>query len=157
MLLTLPMAAEAGWLTDDSGSGYDFLPVDQALPFSYRTADDGVILSWNTAHGYYLYKGRIRVEAAEPGVVVGKPAFSLPGAVTRDDYFGEVTVFNDPLEAQIPVRMPDGLTEANLTVTYQGCAKAGLCYPPQTRKVLFYPGTKAATSPASSSSAGHAQ
>lgn len=150
-ITAFPLIASAGWLPDDSGSGDDFLPVDQALPFSYRTADDGVTLSWNTAHGYYLYKGRITVEAAEPGVVVGTPDFSLPGVVTQDDYFGEVTVFNDPVDARVSVQLPDGMTEANLKVTYQGCAKAGLCYPPQTRKVLFYPGTRADT-PASTMS-----
>lgn len=142
VLLSQPLAANAGWRPDKSGGGNDFLPVDQALPFSYRNADDGVTLSWDTTHGYYLYKGRIKVEATEPGVVVGTPAFSLPGVVTQDEYFGKVTVFNEPLDAHVPVRLPDGMKEASLTVTYQGCAKAGLCYPPQTRQMLYYPGNK---------------
>src|SRR5690554_7211972 len=49
-------------------------------------------------------------------------------------------VFFDPVDVRVPVNLPDGVREAELQVTYQGCAEAGLCYPPQTRDVLYYPG-----------------
>jgi thiol:disulfide interchange protein DsbD len=122
------------------GDKGDFLPVDEALPFSFSTDDGAVVLSWNIAPEHYLYKSRVRVTAVTEGVELGEPEFSRQGTLTEDDFFGEMTVFFDPVEARVPVTLPDGVKEAELQVTYQGCAEAGLCYPPQTRDVLYYPG-----------------
>ncbi len=132
------------------GGGTDFLPVDEALPFSFTNETDGVVLNWNIAPEHYLYKGRIRVTSQTDGVVLGEPVFSYPGTDTKDEYFGQVTVFYDPVQAKVPVRLPPGTREAELQVTYQGCAKAGLCYPPQTRAVLFYAGSPGPAEPPSS-------
>jgi len=136
-------------LTGDS----DFLPVDEALPFSFTTDDQGVTLSWNTTPGHYLYRERIKVTALTDDATTGAMTFSLQGKTTVDEYFGEVTVFYEPVSARVPVTLAEGQREATLEVTYQGCAEAGLCYPPQTREVLFYPGGTAATgtSPATDS------
>ncbi|HBF92279.1 MAG TPA: thiol:disulfide interchange protein, partial [Marinobacter adhaerens] len=122
------------------GQGSDFLPVDEALPFSFSTNADTVVLSWNITPGHYLYRDRISITATNPEVSLGEPTFSAPGTVTEDEFFGKTTVFFDPVDARVPVALPAGLREAELQVTYQGCAKAGLCYPPQTRDVLFYQG-----------------
>jgi len=122
------------------GGGGDFLPVDEALPFNYTTDRGSVVLNWNITPGHYLYQNRVGVTAITEGVTLGEPSFSLQGETTNDEFFGEVTVFYDPVEARVPVRLPDGVREATLEVTYQGCAEAGLCYPPQTREVLYYPG-----------------
>lgn len=142
LLLLLPTAAFALGGSGNSlfASGGDFLPVDEALPFSYTMDGDGVTLSWNIAPEHYLYKGRISVTATTEGVTLGNPEFSRIGTTTEDEYFGEVTVFYEPVEARVPVTLPGDVREANLQVTYQGCAKAGLCYPPQAREVLYYPG-----------------
>lgn len=120
------------------GGGNDFLPVDEALPFSYTADTDAVVLSWDITPGHYLYQGRIKVISNTEGVTLGEPDFSYTGTDTEDEYFGKVTVFYDPVQARVPVDLPDGVREAELQVTYQGCAKAGLCYPPQTRDVLYY-------------------
>lgn len=142
------------------GKGNDFLPVDEALPFSY-TADTGaVVLSWDIAPEHYLYRGRISVTSQTEGVELGEPEFSASGTDTEDEFFGMVTVFYQPVEARVAVDLPQGLREAQLQVTYQGCASAGLCYPPQTRDMLYYtsadgdnnaaatgPGTPGATVP----------
>ena len=132
------------------GGDNQFLPVDQALPFSYASNDDAVTLRWNTAPGHYLYRDRIAVTSVTPGVTLGEPRFSLTGETTEDEFFGVVTVFYDPVEAVVPLTLPEGVREATLKVTYQGCAKAGLCYPPQTQEVLYYRGNSAtAGAPAS--------
>ncbi|MDF0752040.1 protein-disulfide reductase DsbD [Marinobacter sp. 71-i] len=120
------------------GGGNDFLPVDEALPFSYTADTNAVVLSWDITPGHYLYQGRIKVTSNTEGVTLGEPDFSYTGTDTEDEYFGKVTVFYDPVQARVPVNLPDGVREAKLQVTYQGCAKAGLCYPPQTRDVLYY-------------------
>lgn len=123
-----------------SGSGQalgEFLPVDEALPFSSGLTDNGVELTWNIAPEHYLYRDRIKIVATDADVQVGTPQFSQGGHTKDDPYFGKVTVFTEPVNATVPVTLPDGLDETTLKVTYQGCADAGLCYPPQTRDVLF--------------------
>lgn len=151
MILMVAAGSAVATGTDNSLFGNDnrpeFLPVDEALPFTFSTDDGAIVLSWDIAPHHYLYRGRIRVTPVTPGAQAGEPEFSLPGETIEDEYFGEVTVFYDPVEARVPVTLPAGVSEAQLEVTYQGCAKAGLCYPPQTREVLYYPGTAAQTPP----------
>lgn len=138
------------------GGQGDFLPVDQALPFNYTTDNGSVVLSWDIAPEHYLYKSRISVTAVTEGVTVGEPEFSLPGTVTEDQFFGETTVFFEPIEARVPITLPAGIREAELQVSYQGCAEAGLCYPPQTRDVLYYPGAEGSEQSGANSNTGGA-
>ncbi|MEP2248554.1 protein-disulfide reductase DsbD domain-containing protein, partial [Marinobacter sp.] len=120
------------------GGSNDFLPVDEALPFNYTVDTGAIVLSWDVTPEHYLYKGRIQVSSKTDGVTLGEPVFSYTGTDTEDEFFGKVTVFYDPVQARVPVNLPEGVREAELQVTYQGCAKAGLCYPPQTRDALYY-------------------
>lgn len=133
------------------GQNSGFLPVDEALPFSSSIGEDGVILSWDITPGHYLYRERISISSADPTVDIGNPVFSSTGSAIEDEYFGKSTVFFDPIQARVPVTLPAGVREAELQVTYQGCAKAGLCYPPQTRDVLFYQGNGGEASRAAAS------
>lgn len=129
-----------------AGAMGEFLPVDEALPFTSGLSEDGVSLSWNIAPEHYLYRGRISVKADDDRVTISEPIFSQPGHDKQDPYFGEVVVFTEPVSADVAIRLPEGMKEANLKVTYQGCADAGLCYPPQTRDVLYI--SNAASTPA---------
>ncbi len=133
------------------GQGNEFLPVDEALPFNSKTDSDSVVLAWDITPGHYLYRQRISIETTDPGVQIGDPVYSSSGTTIEDEFFGKSTVFFDPIEARVPVTLPEGAREAQLQVTYQGCAKAGLCYPPQTRDVLFYRGNGGAGSQMASS------
>lgn len=117
-----------------SGSGDDFLPPDQAFRFS-ASADGAqrVRLTWAIAPGYYLYRDRIHVSSTSPGVQIGTPEFPA-GVVKQDDYFGKQVIYHNALSAAVPVTRMSGAV-VPLSVTYQGCAEAGLCYPPVTRTV----------------------
>lgn len=137
ILLLLSQSATA-FTGSNSFGGQDFLPVDEALPFSYVITENGVNLRWDIASEHYLYKERISVEAVAEGVSISELSFSQTGTETEDPYFGTMMVFYEPIEASLSVQLPEGVREATLQVTYQGCAEAGLCYPPQTREVLYY-------------------
>src|SRR6056297_3541226 len=152
MLLASPSALALGGNGSSlfGGQGNDFLPVDEALPFSFTTDADAVVLTWDITPGHYLYRERVSITATNPDVELGEPEFSAPGTVTEDEFFGKTTVFFDPIEARVPISLPAGVREAELQVTYQGCAKAGLCYPPQTRDVLFYQSSGGSGSPTTS-------
>ncbi len=110
----------------------EFLPVDEAFAL---TADaksrNEVALDWRIADGYYLYKERIKLEPADSSTV---GSLSLPkGEPHHDDYFGEQEVYHQSLDGTFSV--PNGAKNVTFKVTYQGCAEAGLCYPPQTRQL----------------------
>ena len=59
-------------------------------------------------------------------------AFTLPAGLShKDEFFGEVAIFKQQLNLQVPLQQ--AAANASLSVTYQGCAEAGFCYPPETR------------------------
>ena len=112
----------------------EFLPVDQAFelqPLVWK--DDGTLeVSWRIARDYYLYRDRLKFTAAAPASLeLGKPGLP-PSLSYEDEHFGTTQVYRDRLAVQLPFtkRAKGGV---RLTVVYQGCADAGLCYPPQTR------------------------
>ena len=139
-------------------SGDDFLPPEQAFIFSASAeSPERVRLSWVIAPGYYLYRDRIKAssEAATPSV--GAPVFP-EGQVKSDEYFGKQVVYHNELLVALPVtRSGGGALTLPLSVTYQGCAEAGLCYPPVTRTVsVLLPATSGAggAGPAAGAAAG---
>jgi len=134
-----------------------FLPVDQAFVFS-ALADGGdrVLLDWQIAPGYYLYRHRLSVKTATPGFTLGDAA--LPdGHKKTDEFFGDVEVYYDVLTATVPVARAGDAASFELQVSYQGCADAGLCYPPVTKTVAIEmppPGTPAKSASAEARGAG---
>ncbi|MGH6703089.1 MAG: protein-disulfide reductase DsbD domain-containing protein, partial [Bradyrhizobium sp.] len=118
-------------------SGDDFLPPEQAFRFT-ATADgpSQLRLIWAIAPGYYLYRDRIQASAELANAKIGAPQFPA-GQVKNDEYFGKQVVYHNELVVPLPVqRATDAALTVPLKVTYQGCAEAGLCYPPVTRQVL---------------------
>jgi thiol:disulfide interchange protein DsbD len=114
----------------------EFLPADEAFGFAgFPDGADRARLVWQIADGYYLYKSRIAVQTRSPRVQLGR--LELPGGTLKtDEYFGKQEIYHHELIAELPVaRAADSPTDAELSVTYQGCAEAGLCYPPITKMV----------------------
>jgi len=111
----------------------DFLDPEVAFVLSGEAQTvNTVLLNWRIHDGYYLYKDRIKVAPADATRPVG--AVQLPkGESHYDEYFGEQEIYRQSLDATLSV--PPGATTVDLKVTYQGCADAGLCYPPITKTV----------------------
>jgi thiol:disulfide interchange protein DsbD len=107
----------------------DFLDPAQAFQFSAQMADSThVDVHYKIAKGYYLYKERFRFATESPGVKLGEPAFP-PAEVKFDETFGKnVEHYREDVTVRIPVA---GSGPFTLVSTAQGCADAGLCYPPQ--------------------------
>ncbi|GAB2507152.1 protein-disulfide reductase DsbD family protein [Lysobacter humi (ex Lee et al. 2017)] len=109
----------------------DLLPVDEAFALTTRSTEAGIELRWTIAPGYYLYRHRMSV-ASDPGFEAG--ALRLPkGKAYTDEFFGPVETYRGALVALLPGTPRAARTV--LTVKYQGCADAGICYPPQTRRI----------------------
>src|SRR5688572_9046321 len=135
--LAFSAAAAAQGLLGPASNEDQFLPVDQAFIFSaIADGGDAVLLNWQVAPGYYLYRHRISAKTATPGFALGEVV--LPdGKKKTDEFFGDVEVYYGALAATLPVTRPEGASTLELAVTYQGCADAGLCYPPVTKTVAI--------------------
>jgi len=119
------------------GFGDQPLPPEQAFGFE-AIAEDGntLLLRFTPAPGYYLYRERnqFRLEGAK-GVTLGTPRWP-PARTYHDDHFGDVEVYFDQIEVQVPVIRQHGeAASATLHATFQGCQDEGICYPPITRTV----------------------
>ncbi|WP_296252845.1 protein-disulfide reductase DsbD [uncultured Stenotrophomonas sp.] len=112
----------------------DLLPVDQAFALRAEALSrDRIELRWDIAPGYYLYHHRTSVKAG-PGFTAG--ALQMPqGEKKHDEFFGDVETYHRQLRAVLPGTADAGATSVTLEVRYQGCADAGVCYPPQKRNV----------------------
>ncbi len=95
-----------------------------------RAADGGLVLGWAIRSGTYLYRDRISAHAADGQVV---PVATEPGDVKNDPNFGPTEVYHTGTTAHIDGR--DLPATGTITLTYQGCAEAGICYPPVSRIV----------------------
>jgi thiol:disulfide interchange protein DsbD len=107
-------------------------PVDQVFVLSAQaTARDRIEVRWKIADGYYLYRHRTSVKTS---AAFANPTLALPtGDKHRDEFFGDVETYRQQLVGVVRGTPAADATGVALTVKYQGCADAGVCYPPQTR------------------------
>ncbi|MEH6436409.1 protein-disulfide reductase DsbD [Massilia sp. DD77] len=105
----------------------DFLDPSLAFRFAARMADPQTLeVTYQIADGYYMYRERFGFKAS--GATLGAPQIP-PGKVKFDETFQkEVETYKGTLTIRIPV---EGGGSFTLAATSQGCADAGLCYPPQ--------------------------
>ncbi len=107
-----------------------FVPVDQAFPFNFIQQGDTVTLDWQIKPGYYLYRERFSFQANSAEIAEAK----IPeGTFHSDEFFGDVHIFTEPVNVEIPLKSV--ADNGELIVQYQGCATTGFCYPPETRIV----------------------
>ena len=126
-------AAETSLQRFDGFGGPVFLQVDKAFKMSSLTSEQDVIVRWQIAPEYYLYKHQLLFSVKTDTDVPRTIVVSLPnGKHKHDEYFGDVEAYYGELEVNVPVS--SGNFEIN--VQYQGCADAGLCYPPQKRTIV---------------------
>ena len=138
---------ELGRSIEIDASGEDeFLDPDAAFVLSATAAGpDTIEARWIIAEGYYLYRDKFRFRAADgSGAALGEAGFPK-GKIKDDEYFGPMEVYYDSVAALVPVDRA-GAAAIDVDVTYQGCAEAGLCYPPITKTVsLLLPAARADT------------
>jgi thioredoxin:protein disulfide reductase len=143
MLASTGITSAKPWWTRGSDSNEtDFLPPNVAFRLGASIDGATVKVRWVIADGYYLYKQKIEIQAESPDLIVG--VADLPaGKMKTDQYLGTQEIYTQQVEASVPYTRGDaGAHPMQIKVTYQGCAEAGLCYPPIT-KVIF-PGTPSA-------------
>jgi thiol:disulfide interchange protein DsbD len=127
----LPITLDLG----GPGQQVEFLPVEEAykLAIDLDSGPSGqpvIRLYAQIAKGYYLYKHRFAFKLNDTaGQAVALDADFPPAIQRTDEFFGEVEVFYHDLDLTLMPRKAAG--QGELMVGYQGCADAGLCYPPE--------------------------
>ncbi|WP_295399753.1 protein-disulfide reductase DsbD [uncultured Thiocystis sp.] len=116
----------------------DFLLPDQAFRVSGQAdGPDAVRVRWEIADGYYLYANKFRFQSNTLGIAVGNPTLPEP-ELKQDEFFGEVSIYRNQAEIRLPVARDPGAEDIlALEITSQGCADAGLCYPPHRQTLLL--------------------
>ncbi|BBR60902.1 MULTISPECIES: protein-disulfide reductase DsbD [unclassified Klebsiella] len=129
ILLLCSTSAFAAGLFDGPGKT-NFVPADRAFAFDFQQKQHDVNLRWQVKEGYYLYRQQIKINPANASIA----PLALPkGQPHNDEFYGNSEIYRQSLT--IPVTLTEASHGATLTVTYQGCADAGFCYPPETRTV----------------------
>jgi len=141
ILSLLMLLLTSFWLTHSIASSADeilfeddteFLEMDDAFIIDADALDDEIIVRWSIADDYYLYKHRFNFSAEN--ITLSEP-YIPEGLHKTDEYFGEVEVYYKHIEITVPYTDPQ--SDVFLTVGYQGCADAGLCYTPTKRYIRF--------------------
>ena len=128
----------------------NFLDPEQAFRATAQALDARTVeVRVDIAEGYHLYRHSLRFRAGAGGARLGTPELP-PGERKRDETFGDVEVYKHSVTLRLPVEAAPAGQPLPLTVEMQGCAAAGLCYPPQTQDfALAMPaaGTKDSAAP----------
>src|SRR5690606_1882235 len=140
-LTAAPVASQAAGLGDlfgnKSAAQPKFLPVNEAFQVSSssKPTNNGTRLAINfdITPEHYVYKDQIKL-TLPAGVTAAPFTFSQKPVSIDDPTFGRVPVFDQTnMVATTILTNSNGksLDNAAVTIGWQGCAKAGLCYPPE--------------------------
>lgn len=115
----------------------DFLLPEQAFPVVAKAeGPKDLVLNWSVAEGYYLYRNKFKFRSLTEDIRIGEPR--LPAGEKRhDEFFGEVEILRGQVAVRIPIEQAVGKGgRLSLETSSQGCADAGLCYPPHRQTLV---------------------
>ena len=113
----------------------DLLAVDDAFaPEIISVNNDNFTLRFEIADKYYLYKHAFKFPNDNQAVTFGN-AIIPEGKKKEDEFFGEVETYHHQIDIVIPFENTNNVKQTSFKFKYQGCAEAGVCYPPQTKTI----------------------
>lgn len=138
------MSTQAAGLNElfgnNSGSKAKFLPVDEAFDVltSTKSTSQGTRLSitFDITPGHYVYKDQLKVRFPK-GISATPFTYSQKPMTIDDPTFGKVPVFKQRTvvaTTTLATKNGKGAKNAPILIDWQGCATAGLCYPPEKVK-----------------------
>jgi thiol:disulfide interchange protein DsbD len=112
------------------------LPTEEAFRYAARAVDARTLEArFTIADGYYLYRDKLRFGVEPEAVAVGAPALP-PGKLKDDEFFGRVETYRAEVVVRIPVEGAVAGQTVTLRADSQGCADAGVCYPPVSQRIV---------------------
>ena len=145
LILLLCSTSTFAGLFDAPGRS-QFVPADRAFVFDFQQNQHDLNLTWQVKDGYYLYRKQISITPSQADIAEVKLP---PGVWHEDEFYGKSKIYRKQLT--VPITINQAKSGATLTITYQGCADAGFCYPPETKTVPLSEvsaGSAAASEPA---------
>lgn len=145
LILLLCSTSTFAGLFDAPGRS-QFVPTDRAFVFDFQQNQHDLNLTWQVKDGYYLYRKQISITPSQADIAEVKLP---PGVWHEDEFYGKSEIYRKQLT--VPITINQAKSGATLTITYQGCADAGFCYPPETKTVPLSEvsaGSAAASAPA---------
>ena len=129
LLITIPLIGTNHVFAELPKSESEFLSPDDAFKFDYQVVEENQIkINWKIQPGYYLYMGMFEFKSLDKSNKIIK--VEMPeGKKKKDEFFGDVDVYYYSTEADIFFEGSIDDTH-KIKIKYQGCADAGLCYPP---------------------------
>lgn len=112
------------------------LPPEEVFKYKVYAKDaNTAVAEFTILDEYYLYKDKFKFAGKTAGIEL-KPAVYPAGKVKTDEFFGKVETYRKHVAIEIPLDRRDlQVAKLDLDFQYQGCADAGLCYPPQKQKI----------------------
>lgn len=108
-----------------------FLPVNQAFNVSATQDGDKLLVAFKVTSGHYVYQDKLSLKLPD-GVSASAWQFDKMPSTINDPTFGQVAVFEEDVVASTTLSTTQAVNGATVGIKWQGCAKAGLCYPPET-------------------------
>ncbi|QMN55834.1 protein-disulfide reductase DsbD [Citrobacter freundii] len=143
LILLLCSTSTFAGLFDAPGRS-QFVHADRAFVFDFQQNQHDLNLTWQVKDGYYLYRKQISITPSLADIAEVKLP---PGVWHEDEFYGKSEIYRKQLT--VPITVNQAKSGATLTITYQGCADAGFCYPPETKTVpLSEVSAGSATAPA---------
>jgi thiol:disulfide interchange protein DsbD len=120
-----------------AGAELKLLPPEQAFRLSARALDTRTLeASFVIANGYYLYRDKLRFALETDGRQL-QAASLPPGKLKDDEFFGRVETYRDRIVVRLPMTEPAAGQSVTLRTESQGCADAGVCYPPTVQRLTL--------------------
>ena len=109
-------------------SSAEFVPVEQAYQFNLVVEEQQLVFNWYIRDGYYLYRDRFDFRSLDSNLELQAPSFDS-GIVKWDEFFEkDLEVYYSQTTVRLPFKSSSD--KLQLQIESQGCADAGLCYPP---------------------------
>jgi thiol:disulfide interchange protein DsbD len=118
-------------------SAVNLLQPHEAFALSARALDAQTLEArFDVADGYYLYRDKLKFSVDAPGALPSQVELP-PGKVKHDEFFGDVETYRGSLVIRIPLAAAEAGKQLTLVAESQGCADAGVCYPPQRQTLVL--------------------
>jgi len=144
-LISLSFSPSPSWagFFDNKTSGFSsssaegFLPVEEAFRLEGALKASTLTLTWEIEPAHYLYRSRFKVRSLVPENAELIPVSIPNGEKVDDEFQGRVEILRDKVQLiyQFDLRDSELKEGVVVEVIFQGCAEAGLCYPPHRQQL----------------------
>jgi len=132
--LAVAWAIAAAWTGAVAAAGPKLLEPERAFAFSVQALDDKTVEArFAIANGYYLYREKLHF-SVEPASLAAAPRFP-EGKIKDDEFFGKVETYRGEVAVKLALAQAAPGSKVVVRAESQGCADAGVCYPPQVQNV----------------------